>query len=98
MIILLSLNNEYDCGRPTTYNEVYPQEVTEENSVPDHIQRPSYLLDGEEDIPSEPILKTAKEIMLMKSSCRLARKMLNAAGKQIKVCFKISIRLQYYKR
>ncbi|KAH3781816.1 methionine aminopeptidase 1D, mitochondrial-like [Dreissena polymorpha] len=74
-----------DVVKPT-YSIVTPGRVSPARLVPDHIVKPSYAMTGE--LPErllEPEIKTASEISGLRTSCRLAGKILNTVGKSIKV-------------
>ncbi|XP_065206186.1 methionine aminopeptidase 1D, mitochondrial-like isoform X2 [Planococcus citri] len=62
--------------------------VSNVREVPSHIPRPPYVTKskrGEERIPERVLIKTPQEIEGIKASCSLARSVLNAVGKFVRV-------------
>lgn len=69
-----------------SYNVVKPGFVSERQVVPEHIKWPSYFDTSlPHPGPNEPEIKTVAQIERMRESCRLARFILDAVGKHIKV-------------
>lgn len=78
--------------RSKSYELVFPGNVSEPNVVPHHIMPPMYVVDQFEEAPKEIIFKTDVDLPYMRQSCSLAKKILNAAGKYVKVS-KFSLQL-----
>ena len=78
---------------------VLPHRITPTRSVPDSIVKPSYAISGA--IGPKPVeidLKTEEQINVMRKTCQLARKILDAAGQELKAStyfvgflFKVSV-------
>ena len=68
------------------YNIIKPLNVSPAQYVPTHIQRPPYvIMDGVENAPDAIQIKNATEIEGIAASCSIARQVLNALKKFIRV-------------
>ncbi|CAG9766341.1 unnamed protein product [Ceutorhynchus assimilis] len=68
------------------YALVHPGKVSSRKTVPDHIPKPSYHLDGEpKETIAYPEVKNAEQIQRMRESCKLAATVLKTIGESISV-------------
>ncbi|XKL65416.1 hypothetical protein PGB90_008836 [Kerria lacca] len=80
MIDSITLSDRSLHAEQKRYDIVYPEDVSPPNVFPDEIIPVPMYYEGILEIPPAEIhLKTIKEIELLKSSCFLAKKILNAA-------------------
>lgn len=66
---------------------VLPHKTTPVKGVPNHIQKPPYAFTGVVGPkPLEIDIKTEEQVAVMRDTCRLARKILDSAGRHLKAC------------
>lgn len=66
---------EFPIVKPAKTSPTFPQD-----EIPAHIKKPSYAVSGQVDtrlIPTEPIIWSQSDIIKIRESCQLARKVLN---------------------
>lgn len=68
------------------FSLVLPHKTTPVKGVPNHIQKPPYAFNGVVGPkPLEIDIKTEEQVAVMRDTCRLARKILDSAGRHLKV-------------
>ncbi|XP_047032194.1 methionine aminopeptidase 1D, mitochondrial isoform X4 [Helicoverpa zea] len=66
------------------YSKVLPEATTPSRIVPDHIEKPKYILIAEKlEVPKVPEIKNADQIRGMQISCKLAANILQRLGQFI---------------